>query len=256
MAKNAGFFERLTHKRSLQHWMARAESAKRVDFDELKDHQKKARTLRRLLDEVLFVADDRLTLPRPGSQAFQTPTGTDWSWRPPLWRGPAQSKGAAGIASGFKVTDGTTIFHDCQNSDLTYRQVRNTRKDDLAAYGARLDVFDFDGSFLSMVVDLPDDCHAALQRTHLFRLNAVLESERPLEIFARLNVKHGPNVEQIVRELPLHQDDVWVEFDLGYTKINEKRVEKIWVDLIFEGPQMNQITLRDVTLSRGRRSEL
>jgi len=47
-----------------------------------------------------------------------------------------------------------------------------------------------------------------------------------------------------------------VEFDLAYTKLNEKRVESMWVDLIFEGPEMNQVTLRDVTFSRNPRAEL
>jgi len=71
-----------------------------------------------------------------------------------------------------------------------------------------------------------------------------------------LNIKHGPNVEQVVRELPLNEGEVKVEFDLAYTKMNEKRVERIWVDLIFEGPEMNQVTLRDVTFSRRPRAEL
>ncbi|MDZ4134740.1 MAG: DUF6478 family protein, partial [Paracoccaceae bacterium] len=39
-------------------------------------------------------------------------------------------------------------------------------------------------------------------------------------------------------------------------KMNEKRVDRIWVDLIFEGPEMNQIILRDVTVSRRPRAEL
>ena len=72
----------------------------------------------------------------------------------------------------------------------------------------------------------------------------------------RLNIKHGPNVEQIVRELPLNEEEVMVEFDLAYTKVNEKRIEKLWLDLIFEGPEMNQIILRDVTVSRRPRAEL
>ena len=47
-----------------------------------------------------------------------------------------------------------------------------------------------------------------------------------------------------------------VEFDLAYSKLNEKRVEKAWIDLIFEGPEMNQITLRDLTFSRRPRAAL
>ena len=77
-----------------------------------------------------------------------------------------------------------------------------------------------------------------------------------MEIFARLNVKNGPNTEQIVRELPLDGTDTMVEFDLAYTKLNEKRVDKLWLDLIFEGPQMNQVVLRDLTFSRRPRAEL
>ena len=119
-----------------------------------------------------------------------------------------------------------------------------------------MDVFRFDGSFLSLVLELPEDVVQGLTRRHLLRMDAVVEMEKPLEIFARLNVRHGPNTEQIVRELPLHDDDVFVEFDLAYTKMNEKRVEKVWIDLIFEGPEMNEIVLRDLTFSRRPRAEL
>jgi hypothetical protein len=80
--------------------------------------------------------------------------------------------------------------------------------------------------------------------------------EKPLEIFARLNIKHGPNTEQVVRELPLNEKVPMVEFDLAYTKLNEKRIDNMWLDLIFEGPQMNQVTLRDLTLSRRPRAEV
>jgi hypothetical protein len=47
-----------------------------------------------------------------------------------------------------------------------------------------------------------------------------------------------------------------VEFDLAYTKMNEKRVDAVWLDLIFEGPEMNQVTIRDLTFSRYPRAEL
>ena len=134
--------------------------------------------------------------------------------------------------------------------------IRNTREEDIAPYGLRMDVFRFDGSFLSLVVDLPGEAADGLRRTHLMRMSCIVEMEKPLEIFARLNIKHGPNVEQVVRELPLHEKEVMVEFDLAYTKLNEKRVEKLWLDLIFEGPEMNQVTLRDLTFSRRPRAEL
>jgi hypothetical protein len=162
----------------------------------------------------------------------------------------------ASVPGKAVIDEGATLFHDCLQSELTVRQIRNTRAEDLAPFGVRMDVFRFDGSYLSLVLDLPQDAVDGLKLRHLIRLTVIVEMEKPLEIFARLNVKHGPNLEQIVRELPLAEAEVMVEFDLAYTKMNEKRVEKLWVDLIFEGPEMNQIILRDVTLTRRPRAEL
>ena len=76
-----------------------------------------------------------------------------------------------------------------------------------------------------------------------------------MEIFARLNLQHGPNTEQMVREMPVNDGRAIAEFDLAYTSVNERRLEKVWLDLIFEGPQMNQVILRDLTFSRRQRAD-
>ena len=106
------------------------------------------------------------------------------------------------------------------------------------------------------MLDLQDDCVDGMKRTHVLRVDAVIEMEKPIEIFARLNIRHGPNTEQMVQELPLNKSEVTAEFDLAYSNLNEKRVEKAWIDLIFEGPEMNQIMLRDLTFSRRPRAQL
>ena len=149
-----------------------------------------------------------------------------------------------------------TLFHDCEVSELTMRQLRNLRAQDLAPYGLRMDVFRFDGSFLSLVVDMPGECVEGLKRTHLIRMDVIVELEKNIEIFARLNIKNGPNTEQIVRELDLSQDQIVVEFDLAYSTLNERRIDGAWVDLIFEGPEMNQVVLRDLTFSRRPRAQI
>lgn len=148
------------------------------------------------------------------------------------------------------------MFHDCRFSELTLRQLRNLREEDLAPFGLRMDVFNFDGSFLSIVLDLPGAAADGLKKSHLIRVSSIIETEKPLEIFARLNIKHGPNTEQIVRELPLTDKDIVVEFDLAYSRLNEKRIEKIWLDLIFEAPEMNQVTIRDLNFCRYRRAAI
>ncbi|PVA06301.1 DUF6478 family protein [Thalassorhabdomicrobium marinisediminis] len=253
---SAGLLEKVLLRRTRAFWSRAARQAATVDLSVLRQQRTEARILRHKLDELTYHADNRLALPRIGSTSFPKPAGTDWSWRPQLWRGALPFKGLSAVESKTRLGDEATIFHDCQISELSLRQLRNTREADLAPYGLRMDVFRFDGSFLSLVLDLPQSATDGLLKRHLVRMEAIVEVEKPLEIFARLNVRHGPNTEQIVRELPLYDDKVMVEFDLAYTKLNEKRVEAIWVDLIFEGPEMNQVTLRDVTFSRNPRAEL
>lgn len=254
--QSSGFLEGLTHRAALRQWKAAAAAACDMPLSELKQQRNRARALRQQLDEVLHEAEHRLALPSIGADTVPVPHDADWSWRPPLWHGPLGRLGAASVESGYQLGEGVTLFHDCRATELTLRQIRNTREADLAPFGLRMDVFQFDGSYLSLALDLPKDAAQGLTRNHLIRMETVVEMERPIEIFARLNVKHGPNTEQMVRELPLNGDQPMVEFDLAYSKLNEKRVEKLWLDLIFEGPQMNQVTLRDLSFSRRPRAEL
>ena len=244
------------HRRIIRRWSRIAKNADKLDLSSLRLLRSRAREIRRRLDRLLYVAEGRLTLPAVGSNAILKPLYTDWAYRPQLWRGPVSPLGMVAVESKTEYGDEVKVFHDCRVTELTLRQVRNNRESDLAPFGLRMDVFRFNGSFLSLVVELPEESVQGLERRHLVRLTVVAEVEKPLEIFARLNIKHGPNVEQIVRELPLGEDEVMVEFDLAYTKLNEKRLERMWLDLIFEGAEMNQIILRDVALTRRPRAEI
>lgn len=257
MGKKIGpMVEQFLQRQALRRWTRTAEAVAELDLDSLRKVRGPARAMKRQIDRVLHEAEGRLALPSVGSNAMRKPASADWAWRPEPWRGPLSVPGMASVESRTEVGPGVTLFHDCKVSELTLRQVRNQRETDLAPFGLRLDVFRFDGSFLSLAIDLPAEAAEGLKLKHLIRLDCLAEAEKPLEIFARLNVKHGPNVEQVVRELPPGRAEAMVEFDLAYTRMNERRVERMWVDLIFEGPQMNQITLRDITFCRRPRAEL
>lgn len=240
----------------MRRWGRFRDVASKIDLKTLRSVRSKARKERRLLDQVLFIADERLTLPLIGSNAIVMPLHADWGYRPDIWKGPIAPFGRAAVPPNTRFGDEMTIHHDCKVSELTIRQIRNTKEDDLAPFGFRMDVFNFDGTFLSLAVALPKDAINKLQRRHVLRLETHLEFEKPVEIFARLNIGHGPNVEQMVRELDRGKSHAVVEFDLAYSEINEKRVEKAWVDLIFDDPSMNQIIIRDLTFYRRPRAEI
>ncbi|UWR22299.1 DUF6478 family protein [Sulfitobacter sp. S190] len=257
MAKiGSSIFDSAFYARTLAKWARVARLARASDLAALRRQRLRARQLKAHLDELIHVADERLALPLVGSSSFPKPHNADWAWRPELWRGPLPKPGISSVQTRSMLGDEVTLFHDCAYSELTLRQLRNLREEDLAPYGLRMDVFRFDGSFLSLVLDLPTDGVTGLKKSHLVRMDAIIELEKPIEIFARLNIKNGPNTEQLVRELPMNAPQVTVEFDLAYSNLNERRVESAWIDLIFEGPEMNEVTLRDLTFSRRPRAQI
>ncbi|QUJ76368.1 hypothetical protein KDD17_15980 [Sulfitobacter albidus] len=257
MAKiGENFLDAAFYSRAIAKWARNARMARKADLAGLRRQRLKARQLKAHLDELIHVADERLALPLIGSTSFPKPHNADWAWRPELWRGPLPQPGLSSVQTRAMLGNEVTLFHDCTISELTLRQLRNLREEDLAPYGLRMDVFRFDGSFLSLVVDLPEEGYTGLKRTHLLRMDMIVELEKPIEIFARLNIKNGPNTEQIVREIDFTEDQIVVEFDLAYSKMNERRVEGAWIDLIFEGPEMNQVVLRDLTFSRRPRAQI
>jgi hypothetical protein len=247
---------RTLQKRRLAHWHRLAALAEKMDLGAIRQLRGEARQVRRAIDRVLNVADTRLILPAEGSNAMRRQVGAEWAWRPHLWRFAIRPYGFAALASPCALDDETRLHHDCQDSEVTARQIRNTRADDLCPFGLRLDVFRFDGTYLSLVVNLPDSATHDLRLRHLLRVDATIDSERPITLLVRLNVKHGPNTEQLVLEFPNGTLEKAVEFDLAYSNISEKRIERAWIEIFFQAPQMNQITLRDVTISRRQRAEL
>lgn len=256
MARKEGFLDRRKTDRAVERWREAARDVHKTDLTTLRNRRDQARGLRAHLDLLLHGADERLRMPSAGTDALRRPTGADWAWRPDLWRARWPSADQAPLLSGTRIGTETTFFHDAERPEITLRQRPNLRDTDLAPYGVALDVLGFEGGFLSVVFDLPGEAVEGLRRDHILQVDLSLGLEAPLDVFARLNVQHGPNTEQMTLEAPRGQAEAVLEFDLAYSALNERRVEKAWIDLIFEKPRMNRIVLRDVTMSRRLRAAL
>ncbi len=250
------FLDRYMHRKSLGHWRQAAKAATETPEPLLRRQRDEARKLRTHLDLLIQQADGRLARPLIGSVQFPKPLGTDWSWRPDLWREPLSRHGVASAPRKAPMDLQVTLFHDCEQSEIGMRQVRNRRDKDLAPFSLAIEVFGFTGSFLSLSVELPPDAAQDLTRQHLMRVDTLVECERNGDIFARLNIQHGPNTEQVLRKLDENRTSNAMDFDLAHLSLNEKRVEKIWLDLIFDDPGMNRIVLRDLTFCRHFRADL
>jgi hypothetical protein len=251
-----GYFEKRRTDRSLKWWAALADQALALPPNQLKSLHSQACALRRKLDRISITAEARIMELQSQNDGIVRPNQCDWAYRPQPWALPMMPAGQVGVPSPQSMGTEMKLFHDSLDSEVTYRQIRNNRPGSVAPFGLRLDVLRFGGSFLSLVQDLPAEAVKGLTRNHILNVSLDLDLEHPLEVYARLNIQHGPNTEQMVRELSKSGPLTVAEFDLAYSNINEKRLEKMWVDLIFEGPQMNQISINDFTLTRAPRADL
>ena len=249
-------FGKLLHRFMLRHWKRVSRLSPDAELASLRARRQQARQLSIPLQELITIADSRLAIPRIGSTTFPRPAGTDWAWRPMVWRAGLTKRGLAPALNKAKIGDEIVVFHDCTRSEIAITQQRNRREDDLAPYGLTVETYHFDGSFLSLALDLPDAACVGLQKRHIVQLSALISREAPITIYARLNVKHGPNTEQVMLTLPHENGEISIAFDLAYTQLNEKRTEKMWIDLMFENPAMNNIVIRDLHICRYPRAAI
>lgn len=252
----AQFLEGWHQRRTEGRWTRLAEAAPELESFELRALRAEARGMRRQLDRVLQVADARLAVPGLNSGLPQMPLGTDWSWRPDLWQGALAEQGAVASGDRTPLGEGVALYHDCRLGEIVVRQVRNDRSEDRAPYGLAVDVFGFKGSFLSLALNLPGAGVEGLKARHLVRAEMVIDSDGPVKAYARLNIKHGPNLAQPVSALPEHGRDKAAEFDLAYSDLNDNRIERAWLDLILNEAAMTRIVIRDLVVSRRPRAEL
>ena len=252
----AQFLEGWHQRRAEQRWARLGKAVGDLESFEVRALRAEARGMRRHLDRVLQTADARLAVPALQSGLPQMPLGTDWAWRPDLWRGALAEPGVVAHADRTAIGENLALYHDCPLGEVVVRQVRNDKAEDRAPYGLAIDIFGFKGSFLSLAMNLPEAAVEGLKARHLVRVEMVIDTETPLCGYARLNIKHGPNVSQPVSSLPQDGRDKVAEFDLAYADMNEKRVERAWVDLILNDVAMTRIVIRDLLLSRRPRAEL
>ncbi|MCK0168668.1 DUF6478 family protein [Jannaschia sp. S6380] len=259
MHRPPGFLESLRSRRALRAWQRAAAAGETADAETLARLAPLAREVAQRARQVAKAADRRLLGPRIGAEVMDRPAQCDWAWRPAPWARALSQATFAGAGGGTELAEGVTLFHDCPLAEITLRQDRVRDAAAAAPFALTLDALGFEGSFLSLVVNLPTGGVAGLGSGQLIGVAARLKMERPAEMFVRLNVRHGPNTEQLVSELRPHGPTggpAKAEFDLGFVEINPARLEGAWIDIIFEKPEMNLVRIEDLTLTRRPRADI
>ncbi|WP_265502121.1 DUF6478 family protein [Paracoccus beibuensis] len=258
--RGRGWLRRRFRANAARQWQRMHASVLRRPGPVSENLRDEARALQHVLSRFLQAADARALGPRDSLRRIDLPAGTDWRWRPQVMRSRTAAPALVAPGDGKWLSDEVALFHDCGERALILRQVRNRRATDLSDFGLSLEVMGFTGSFLSLSLSLPSDALEDLASHHILRLESVLQAERPIAVYARLNVQQGPNTETLLRKMG---DDIAgrnchriIEFDLAYANLSQRSVDKAWLDVIFEAPYMNAVALRDAILSRHPRAQM
>ena len=219
--------------------------------------RRQAREMLGLVSDLERRADDVL---RGGGQAVELrpvelPRDATLFHRPEMFMRPWRSSGLARPDTGVKLGADVTLHHDFPEPEFSVRQRPNPPGAD-APFGVELEAYELSGTFFSFALALPASEATQTRKEDLIRLTFDMEMDLPLEIFARLNLRHGPNVEQIVRGIDVNGRESFVEFDVFYSRFEPSRGKDIWIDLIFQTPSLNIIRLRDLTVLRSPRLSL
>jgi hypothetical protein len=240
----------------LERWERDLQSPGALSAQELRAIHRSLGGMRADIDRLGASAETELLNRSGGFDGIERPDQCDWAERAGPWRMRLASRGYVDVASPLALGAGVTLFHDATHADLSLRQDPARGRRAGPSFGLILEVYRFDGSFLSLVQDLPEAALQGLSLGHFFQVQLTMEREQRLEVYARLNIQHGPNHEQIVRQFTFSGDQGLAEFDLAYTKINERRIEKAWLDLILEGPEMNRVAIWDMVMLRAPRADV
>ncbi|MFC3167095.1 DUF6478 family protein [Paracoccus fontiphilus] len=212
----------------------------------------RAQVLHRQLGRFLQASDPWMLRPL-GVPDDDLPPGTDWHWRPRLLRGRISPQAVAAPGNGHRLGEDAALWHDCPHRAMILRQTARPRPGQGSGYAMHLEMLGFSGSFLSLAIDLPDDVLARLGADRILQLDTRLDAERPITIYARINLVQGPNTETMLRQLghPVEGQGAArrVEFDLAYADLANRPIEKAWLDLIFESPRMNAVGINDAVVS-------
>ena len=240
--------------RRMSRWLDRL-GAGAEEADPL-DLRVQRQTLRRLLrqgQDVLERLDDEAL---EAQQNVVVRAGSDWVWRPRLWMAPLNASDSVLSGGVLRLGNDLAVFTDAGNNQVAARQTRNLSGGDATLFGLKVEVFGFSGSYVSVVLDLPPSVARGLTPKHILSAAFTMSAEADVQCFAVLNLESGPNKERLVEGFRPSERQLEIGFDLGKTNFDPNRLDRLWLEVIFEPQGMNCVWLRDMSLHRSLRREI
>lgn len=184
------------------------------------------------------------------------PVGTNWHATPDLWAQRCDMAALHPIENGTRAGPTISVYHDGTAPEVTLSQSRNPIDAAANPFALSLEAFAFDGSYLSLAIPFDKGAIDGLNKESLIGVVLDMAAEADPAAYARLNVRHGPNIEKLTREIDMSLLGQPIEFDVFYTDLEPDDVTEIWLDLIFKTVAMNRIDMRSITLFRRARASV
>ncbi|MEO0342563.1 MAG: DUF6478 family protein [Pseudomonadota bacterium] len=250
----AEILSRISQKWAEQRFDRMVKGLSDLDDSALRQLRRRVRAWGLRMDTAERVIRDRLTLPREGAIVTAPPPATDIAERHRICAARLSKSDKVKPPSDTVLAEGLTLFHDCSQSEIILRQVRNSGRSFAAPYGLQIEVFEFRGTFLSLKLQVPFGASMTHYDIVTLRTHITMESKGP--IFARLNIGKGAHIESVIREVPEGNAFAAAEFDFFFMDTKLDKTQEIWIDLSFDHVSMNRITIHDLVLFKSRRADI
>lgn len=183
----------------------------------------------------------------------QRPIGTDWVWRPAVFGTNLPDSVCIPAFSPATLGRDLSLFHDCPLVQISLRQEYTAQPD---RFAIRLETFAFQGSYMSMVLEVPPAICADLHVDHLIRLSVCLDTKQPVTLSARLNAVHGSDVAQLQETLVAEGACRVAEFDLLDIPLARHGVDRFWIDIFIDCPAPSSLLLQEISVMRCQRADI
>ncbi|GHA48023.1 hypothetical protein GCM10008927_11210 [Amylibacter ulvae] len=188
--------------------------------------------------------------------ALNAPSKTDWCKRPKTWSASQSRLPIANAEKTQKICDSVILFHDCPLGNIQLEQTTSSQNETTANFALSIKVGKFEGSYLSLVVTLPNDAIIDLSPNHILQSNLLIDCDPSMDIYARLNLQSKSGTQQIIRTFDPTDLGHLVNFDLVGHITQVRVIDKSWIDVSFDNPENQTIVLHDLTCFRRRRAAI
>ncbi|PIB26532.1 hypothetical protein BFP76_11560 [Amylibacter kogurei] len=237
-------------------WRRKLRYATRFKTNDIQDIQRRLRRIAFERSKMNADAVEQISTTLADQISLNAPNKTDWCKRPKAWSVTQSTLPASASGSPQKICSSVILFHDCPLGNIQIEQTKSSHQDTTANFDLSIKVGKFEGSYLSLVVTLPNDAIIDLSHNHILQSNLLVDCEPSMDIYARLNLKSKSGTQQIIRTFEPTDISRVVNFDLQGHVTRDRIIDKSWIDVSFDNPENQSIILHDLTCFRRRRAAI